>query len=154
MSLSLYCVQVLINSDSTSSGSGKSYIATALVKLLNSQKYMYNAVQVSLDDFYLGHNKRALLRERNPGNGKGIQAMNYSRLEGSRERTMRTWRWNSLVSSALLRSRASRGSGSLYSKRVCSTGMGIACHGRSGRVSADYSISWLSRDSAWVSRRF
>ena len=49
VSLSLYCVQVLINSDSTSSGSGKSYIATALVKLLNSQKYMYNAVQVSLD---------------------------------------------------------------------------------------------------------
>jgi D-glycerate 3-kinase len=59
---------VLINSDSTPSGSGKSYIASALVKLLNSQKYMYNAVQVSLDDFYLGHHERALLRERNPGN--------------------------------------------------------------------------------------
>jgi len=59
---------VLINSDSTSSGSGKSYIASALVKLLNSQKYKYNAVQVSLDDFYLGHNERALLRDRNPCN--------------------------------------------------------------------------------------
>jgi D-glycerate 3-kinase len=61
-------VHILINSDSTSSGSGKSYIASALVKLLNSQKYMYNAAQVSLDDFYLGHHERALRRERNPGN--------------------------------------------------------------------------------------
>ncbi|PVH81907.1 P-loop containing nucleoside triphosphate hydrolase protein [Cadophora sp. DSE1049] len=46
-------------------GSGKSHLASALVKELCDQ-YQYNAIEVSLDDFYLPHNERQALRVDNP----------------------------------------------------------------------------------------
>jgi len=46
-------------------GSGKSHLASALVKEL-CEKHKYNAIEVSLDDFYLPHKERQALRNDNP----------------------------------------------------------------------------------------
>ena len=48
-------------------GSGKSHLASALVKEL-CEKHKYNAIEVSLDDFYLPHKERQALRKDNPEN--------------------------------------------------------------------------------------
>ncbi|KAH9206259.1 P-loop containing nucleoside triphosphate hydrolase protein [Leptodontidium sp. 2 PMI_412] len=48
-------------------GSGKSHLASALVREL-CDKHQYNAIEVSLDDFYLPHSERQELRQRNPEN--------------------------------------------------------------------------------------
>ncbi|KAH7386274.1 P-loop containing nucleoside triphosphate hydrolase protein [Cadophora sp. MPI-SDFR-AT-0126] len=46
-------------------GSGKSYLAFALAREL-CEEYQYNAIEVSLDDFYLPHVEREALRLQNP----------------------------------------------------------------------------------------
>lgn len=46
-------------------GSGKSYLASSLAKTLN-EKYDLNTIEVSLDDFYLPHDKQLELRKNNP----------------------------------------------------------------------------------------
>ncbi|KAK0111431.1 hypothetical protein ONS95_001792 [Cadophora gregata] len=48
-------------------GSGKSHLASALVKEL-CEKHQYNAIEVSLDDFYLPHQERTALRLQHPEN--------------------------------------------------------------------------------------
>ncbi|KAH7317684.1 P-loop containing nucleoside triphosphate hydrolase protein [Rhexocercosporidium sp. MPI-PUGE-AT-0058] len=48
-------------------GSGKSHLAAALVQELRN-KHQYNAIEVSLDDFYLPHSTREDLRQQNPDN--------------------------------------------------------------------------------------
>ncbi|KAG4439783.1 hypothetical protein IFR05_004751 [Cadophora sp. M221] len=48
-------------------GSGKSHLASALTREL-CDKHQYNAIEVSLDDFYLPHSERQDLRRQNPEN--------------------------------------------------------------------------------------